>query len=130
MDIIEIALKHHTSDLTTKAMALIALLKLSSRFPSCSEYVSMLICLFYYYLILIYTKPDCSLNGLCRRIKEIVVQYKGSLVLELQQRSIELNSIIAKHQNIRYKLQLLHWISPCSEKVFIYVCVWCTRTFE
>ncbi|XP_061994984.1 AP-1 complex subunit gamma-2-like [Rosa rugosa] len=87
VDIIEIALKHHTSDLTTKAMALIALLKLSSRFPSCSE-----------------------------RIKEIVVQYKGSLVLELQQRSIELNSIIAKHQNIRSTLvermptlDLLEW---------------------
>ncbi|XP_004297651.1 PREDICTED: AP-1 complex subunit gamma-2-like isoform X2 [Fragaria vesca subsp. vesca] len=87
VDIIEIALKHHTSDLTTKAMALIALLKLSSRFPSCSE-----------------------------RIKEIVAQYKGSLVLELQQRSIEMNSIISKHQNIRSTLvermptlDLLQW---------------------
>lgn len=39
MDVIEIAIKHHTSDLTTKAMAMVALLKLSSRFPSCSEYV-------------------------------------------------------------------------------------------
>lgn len=75
VDVIEIALKHHTSDLTTKAMALIALLKLSSRFPSCSE-----------------------------RIKEIADQYKGSLVLELQQRSIELNSIISKHGDIRSKL--------------------------
>ncbi|XP_008221774.1 PREDICTED: AP-1 complex subunit gamma-2-like isoform X2 [Prunus mume] len=75
VDVIEIAIKHHTSDLTTKAMAMVALLKLSSRFPSCSE-----------------------------RIKDIVVQYKGSLVLELQQRSIEMNSIIAKHQNIRSTL--------------------------
>lgn len=39
VDVVEIAIKHHASDLTTKAMALIALLKLSSRFPSCSEYV-------------------------------------------------------------------------------------------
>jgi len=39
VDVVEIALKHHALDLTTKAMALIALLKLSSRFPSCSEYV-------------------------------------------------------------------------------------------
>ncbi|XP_034217878.1 AP-1 complex subunit gamma-2-like isoform X1 [Prunus dulcis] len=75
VDVIEIVIKHHTSDLTTKAMAMVALLKLSSRFPSCSE-----------------------------RIKDIVVQYKGSLVLELQQRSIEMNSIIAKHQNIRSTL--------------------------
>lgn len=41
VDVIEIAIKRHASDLTTKAMALIALLKLSSRFPSCSEYVDV-----------------------------------------------------------------------------------------
>lgn len=39
VDVVEIAIKHHASDITTKAMAIIALLKLSSRFPSCSEYV-------------------------------------------------------------------------------------------
>lgn len=39
VDVAEITIKRHTSDLTTKAMAFIALLKLSSRFPSCSEYV-------------------------------------------------------------------------------------------
>ncbi|MCH99907.1 AP-1 complex subunit gamma-2, partial [Trifolium medium] len=71
VDVVEHALKRHSSDLTTKEMALVALLKLSSRFPSCTE-----------------------------RIREIIIQYKGNLVLELQQRSIEFNSIIAKHQNI------------------------------
>lgn len=75
VDVVEIVIKRHASDLTTKAMALIALLKLSSRFPSCSE-----------------------------RIKGIIVQSKGSLVLELQQRSLEFNSIIEKHQNIRSAL--------------------------
>ncbi|KAG5079005.1 hypothetical protein AAZX31_02G031200 [Glycine max] len=75
VDVIEIAIKRHASDLTTKAMALVALLKLSSRFPSCSE-----------------------------RIKEIIVQFKGSFVLELQQRAIEFSSIISKHQNIRSTL--------------------------
>ncbi|CAL1357167.1 unnamed protein product [Linum trigynum] len=75
VDVVESAIKRHTSDLTTKSMALIALLKLSSRFPSCSG-----------------------------RIKDIVVQHKGSLVLELQQRSLEFNSIIEKHQNIRSAL--------------------------
>ncbi|KAM6562159.1 hypothetical protein CsatB_022157 [Cannabis sativa] len=75
VDVAETAIKRHKSDLTTKAMALISLLKLSSRFPSCSE-----------------------------RIKEITVQYRGNLVLELQQRSIEFNSIIAKHPNIRSAL--------------------------
>ncbi|CAN0925526.1 AP-1 complex subunit gamma-2 [Linum grandiflorum] len=75
IDVVENALKRHASDLTTKAMALIALLKLSSRFPSCSG-----------------------------RIKDIVSQNKGNLVLELQQRSLEFNSIIEKHQNIRSAL--------------------------
>ncbi|RDX94537.1 AP-1 complex subunit gamma-2 [Mucuna pruriens] len=75
VDVVEIAIKRHASDLTTKSMALVALLKLSSRFPSCSE-----------------------------RIKEIIVQFKGSFVLELQQRAIEFNSFIAKHQNIRSTL--------------------------
>ncbi|XAR48051.1 hypothetical protein NMG60_11030752 [Bertholletia excelsa] len=75
VDIIEVAIKHHTSDLTTRAMCLIALLKLSSRFSACSQ-----------------------------RIKEIIVQYKGSLVLELQQRALEFNSVIEKHQNIRSTL--------------------------
>ncbi|KAK7407266.1 hypothetical protein VNO78_09024 [Psophocarpus tetragonolobus] len=75
VDVVEIAIKRHASDLTTKAMALVALLKHSSRFPSCSE-----------------------------RIKEIIVQFKGSFVLELQQRAIEFNSIITKHQNIRSTL--------------------------
>ncbi|XP_071692165.1 AP-1 complex subunit gamma-2-like isoform X2 [Rutidosis leptorrhynchoides] len=75
VDVVEIAIKRHTSDLTTRAMCLIALLKLSSRFPSCSQ-----------------------------RIKDIVTQTKGSLLLELQQRSIEFDSIIEKHQNIRSAL--------------------------
>lgn len=39
VDVIEIAIKHHISDLTTRAMCLVALLKLSSRLPTCSEYV-------------------------------------------------------------------------------------------
>ncbi|XP_044493317.1 AP-1 complex subunit gamma-2-like isoform X2 [Mangifera indica] len=75
VDVVESAVKHHNSDLTTKAMAMIALLKLSSRFPSCSQ-----------------------------GIRDTIIQLKGSLVLELQQRSIEFNSIIDKHQNIRSAL--------------------------
>ncbi|KAG2707450.1 hypothetical protein I3760_05G148600 [Carya illinoinensis] len=75
VDVVEVAIKHHTSDLTTKAMSLIALLKLSSRFPSSSE-----------------------------RIQDIIIQNRGSLVLELQQRSIEFNSVIEKHHNIRSAL--------------------------
>ncbi|KAG2317126.1 hypothetical protein Bca4012_068017 [Brassica carinata] len=75
VDVVETAIKHHTSDVTTKAMALIALLKISSRFPSCSE-----------------------------RVKSIIGQNKGSFVLELQQRSMEFSSVIQKHQNIRSSL--------------------------
>lgn len=36
----------------------------------------------------------------------MIIQHKGSLVLESQQRSIEFNSIIEKHQNIRYALHV------------------------
>ncbi|KAI3733533.1 hypothetical protein L6452_12976 [Arctium lappa] len=75
VDVVETAIKHHSLDLTTRAMCLIALLKLSSRFPCCSQ-----------------------------RIKEIIAQSKGSLLIELQQRSVEFNSIIEKHQNIRSAL--------------------------
>ncbi|KAF9606942.1 hypothetical protein IFM89_030240 [Coptis chinensis] len=75
VDVLEASLKQHTSDITTRAMSLVALLKLSSRFPSCSK-----------------------------RVKDIIIEYKGSFVLELQQRSMEFNSIIDKHQNIRSAL--------------------------
>ncbi|MBA0759910.1 hypothetical protein Gotri_022721, partial [Gossypium trilobum] len=75
VDALEVSIKRLNADLTTKAMALIALLKLSSRFPSCSE-----------------------------RIKDIILQNKRSFVLELQQRSIEFNCILQKHQNIRSAL--------------------------
>lgn len=37
-----------------------------------------------------------------RRINDIIVHYKGSLVLELQQRAIEFSSMVDRHQNIRY----------------------------
>ncbi|VVA92318.1 unnamed protein product [Arabis nemorensis] len=75
VDVIEDAITRHSSDMTTKAMALIALLKLSSRFPSISE-----------------------------RIKDIIVKQKGSLLLEMQQRAIEFNSIVDRHKNIRSSL--------------------------
>lgn len=38
MDVVETAIGRHSSDLTTRSMCLISLLKLSSRFPSCSKY--------------------------------------------------------------------------------------------
>ncbi|XP_073050182.1 AP-1 complex subunit gamma-2-like isoform X1 [Primulina eburnea] len=75
VDVVETVIQRHSADLTTRAMCLIALLKLSSRFPSCSK-----------------------------RINDIVIHQKGSLVLELQQRAIEFNSIIEKHGRIRSAL--------------------------
>ncbi|KAL6571796.1 hypothetical protein OROHE_002665 [Orobanche hederae] len=75
VDVIETASRRHASDLTSQAMYLIALLKLSSRYPSCSK-----------------------------RINDIIFHQKGSLVLELQQRAIEFNSIIDKHEKIRSAL--------------------------
>ncbi|WVZ73242.1 hypothetical protein U9M48_021571 [Paspalum notatum var. saurae] len=75
VDSIEVILNRYSTDVTTGAMCLVALLKLSSRFPSASE-----------------------------RVKQIVLQNKGNVVLELQQRSIEFSSIIQRHQSIRSSL--------------------------
>ncbi|XP_020678562.1 AP-1 complex subunit gamma-2 [Dendrobium catenatum] len=75
IDVVEVALKSHSSDFTIRAMSLIALLKLSSRFPPTSE-----------------------------RIRELIIQHKGNFELELQQRSIEFNNIIQKHKNIQSSL--------------------------
>lgn len=75
VDAVEVALNRYSADMTTGAMCLVALLKLSSRFPLTSE-----------------------------RIKQIVAQNKGNVVLELQQRSIEFTSIIQRHQSIRSSL--------------------------
>ncbi|GJN29552.1 hypothetical protein PR202_gb17785 [Eleusine coracana subsp. coracana] len=75
VDAVELSLKRYSADVTTRAMCLVSLLKLSSRFPPTSE-----------------------------RIKEIVAQNKGNTVLELQQRSIEFSSIIQRHQSIKSSL--------------------------
>ncbi|KAL8052592.1 hypothetical protein ABFX02_05G015000 [Erythranthe guttata] len=75
LDVVETAIGNPSSDLTTRAMCLVASLKLSSHFPSCSK-----------------------------RVSDIVRHHKGSLVLELQQRAIEFNSIIEKHGKIRSTL--------------------------
>ncbi|XP_042020801.1 AP-1 complex subunit gamma-2-like isoform X1 [Salvia splendens] len=75
VNVVETAIGRDSSDLTTRAMCLIALLKLSSRFPSLSK-----------------------------RISDIIHSHKRSLVLELQQRAIEFNSIIGKHEKIRSAL--------------------------
>ncbi|TVU12390.1 hypothetical protein EJB05_46031 [Eragrostis curvula] len=75
VDAVEAALKRYSADVTTRAMCLVCLLKLSSRFPPTSE-----------------------------RIKEIVEQNKGNTVLELQQRSIEFSSILQRHQSIKSSL--------------------------
>ncbi|XP_008781938.1 AP-1 complex subunit gamma-2-like isoform X1 [Phoenix dactylifera] len=88
VDAVEVALKCNSSDITTRAMSLVALLKLSSRFPPTSE-----------------------------RIREIVMQHKGNVELELQQRSIEFNSIIQRHRNI--KSSLVERMPVLDESAFI-----------
>ncbi|PKA62478.1 AP-1 complex subunit gamma-2 [Apostasia shenzhenica] len=75
VDVVESALQYHASDITSQAMSLVALLKLSSRYPSTSE-----------------------------RVKDLIIQHKGCLELELQQRSIEFSHILQKHQTIKSSL--------------------------
>lgn len=75
VDVVESVLKDSRITSTTVAFALTALLKLSSRFPDCAE-----------------------------RIKALILEYKGSVVLELQQRAIEFGSILTKHNDIKAAL--------------------------
>ncbi|KAG6474566.1 hypothetical protein ZIOFF_068504 [Zingiber officinale] len=88
VDVLESCLTHHSTDITTQSMCLIALLKLSSRFPPSSG-----------------------------RVKEIITTHIGSVVLELQQRAIEFNSIIQRHQNI--KSSLVERMPVLDESTFI-----------
>ncbi|THU54553.1 hypothetical protein C4D60_Mb10t26310 [Musa balbisiana] len=100
VDVLEASLKNCSSDITTQSLSLIALLKLSSRFPPTSEQVPKL------------DRVNCLMDlnyssikyKLCQRIREIIMYHKGSVVLELQQRAIEFNSIIQRHQNIKSSL--------------------------
>lgn len=75
VDVLESVLKDVRTSTAGRAYALTALLKLTSRFPSCSD-----------------------------RIAVLIQAHKSSLVLELQQRSVEFSSILSKHSNIRAKL--------------------------
>lgn len=75
VDVVEKVLKDPRVKPETCAIALTALLKLSSRFPLCTG-----------------------------RIKDLVSQNKGSVILELQQRAIEFGSILSKHQSIKAAL--------------------------
>jgi hypothetical protein len=43
--------------------------------------------------------PD---EGGSSHIKALIFEYKGSVVLELQQRAIEFGSILSKHTDIKY----------------------------
>ncbi|BBN00790.1 AP-1 complex subunit gamma-1 [Marchantia polymorpha subsp. ruderalis] len=75
VDVIETVMKDVRSSSNTQAFALTALLKLSSRFPSNTQ-----------------------------RIKDMIKPHKGSLILELQQRSIEFGAILNRHENIKATL--------------------------
>ncbi|GBG64377.1 hypothetical protein CBR_g41578 [Chara braunii] len=75
VDTLENVLKDVRSSNATKGYALVSLLKLSARFAA-----------------------------LAPRCKALIAQYKGSLVLELQQRSCEFHGILAKHSNLKVHL--------------------------
>ncbi|CAK9215465.1 unnamed protein product [Sphagnum troendelagicum] len=75
VDVVETVLKDIRVSPDTVAFSLTALLKLSSRFSHCAD-----------------------------RLKGLILEYKGSVVLELQQRAIEFGSILSKHTNIKTAL--------------------------
>eukprot|EP00850_Spirogloea_muscicola_P001819 SM000007S20779 [mRNA] locus=s7:120003:125764:- [translate_table: standard] len=74
-DVLESVLADQRSSPAARAYALVALLKLSSRFPSCSG-----------------------------RVKDLIEQHRSSLQLELQQRAVEFSTILARHSKLRTAL--------------------------
>lgn len=75
VDVLESVLKDVRTSSAGRAYALTALLKLTSRFTTCAD-----------------------------RIGALIQAHRSSLVLELQQRSVEFSSILSKHEDIRAKL--------------------------
>ncbi|GJP39381.1 hypothetical protein CLOM_g23757 [Closterium sp. NIES-68] len=75
VQVLESTMKDARATPTLKAYVLVALLKLSCRFASCSE-----------------------------RIKWLEEQHRHSLVLELQQRSVEFSAVLARHDKIKATL--------------------------
>lgn len=72
VDVLEAVLKDSRSNPVVRGFALTSLLKLTSRYSTASE-----------------------------RIKALIESYRGSLVVELQQRAIEYGKILDKHANIK-----------------------------
>lgn len=77
----------------------------------------LLVCPYYYILVFL----NESYYVTCRRIQDIIAQNKGSVLLELQQRSIEFDSILQKHQNIRYGY-ILEDDNSCH--LYLYYFIW------
>nr|PNR43621.1 hypothetical protein PHYPA_016002 [Physcomitrium patens] len=75
VDVIENVLRDPGVNSTTIAFCLMALLKLSSRFPHCTE-----------------------------RVESLLQEYHTSIDLELQQRSFEFGSIVSSHSNLKVSL--------------------------
>lgn len=69
---VELAIKDSRSTPLLRSYAMVALLKLTARFPSCSS-----------------------------RIKAVLGQHSASIILELQQRSVEFNAILSRHQALK-----------------------------
>lgn len=72
VDVLESVLKDSRSNAVVRGFALTSLLKLTSRYATASE-----------------------------RIKALIESYRGSLVVELQQRAIEYGKILDRHANIK-----------------------------
>ena len=82
-------------------------------------YIMIIVCLSCSLCFLYYCSNICLINfvrfcccqrlcvSLSSRIKALILEYRGSLVLELQQRAIEFGSILTKHNDIKLILLLV-----------------------
>lgn len=79
VDVVETAVKCHSFDLTSRAMCLVALLKLSSRFPSSSQYVIPSI---FFYMVITSTATSES-TCLWKSLKHSVNTYINLVPFDL-----------------------------------------------
>lgn len=75
-------------------------LLLPARIPQVSGDAQVLILTFYWPI-------NCMSWNFGRRIEGLLEEYKGSITVELQQRSVEFGSIIRRHSNMALVLQTL-----------------------
>ncbi|GJV34578.1 ribonuclease H-like domain-containing protein [Tanacetum coccineum] len=110
VDVIELAINRHTSDLTMRSMCLIALLKLSSRFPSCLYAVKEVCAIAG--MVMVIVDSGCRMRASADRL--------GLVLVESNQVQVQVGSVMVDSppcpQPVRNRHPPLAQPSPAFEK--------------